>query len=285
TVLKTLTIVHTATGKKNYVCDMNPLLRQLEKFDEEIDVQEIEQLSVSREEDRIQFTYHNSTYLYEINEGKLTLLRKNNPTRTGETMSANGKYVAYVKDSNVFVRDVDTVEVIQLTTDGRRYDDYGSHAESNNLAVTQQQTKEELPPGIIWSPTSNKLLTYKLDQEQVEELHVIQSAREEGEPIRPRLFTYRYPFAGDCVPEAQLYMCDIEDETCDKVPVDPLFINFTPPFTSDYQKVLWSEDGKQLFVPWISRDFKQMKGIVVDTETLEARTIITEESDTFLFVD
>src|SRR5699024_5541212 len=136
-------------------CDMNPLLRQLEKFDEEIDVQEIEQLSVSREEDRIQFTYHNSTYLYEINEGKLTLLRKNNPTRTGETMSPNGKYVAYVKDSNVFVRNVDTGEVIQLTTDGTRYNDYGSHPESNNLAVTQQQTKEELPPGIIWSPTSN----------------------------------------------------------------------------------------------------------------------------------
>src|SRR5699024_1222354 len=53
TVLKTLTIVHTATGEKNYICDMHPLLRQLEKFDEEIDVQEIEHLSVRSEKESV----------------------------------------------------------------------------------------------------------------------------------------------------------------------------------------------------------------------------------------
>ncbi len=97
--------------------------------------------------------------------------------------SPNGKLLAFVRDWNLWVRDLATGKETQLTTDGTK--DYGYATQNagwihGNGAIVR------------WSPDSKKIATYRQDQREVGEMYTVDTR-----VGHPKLDAWKYPLPGD----------------------------------------------------------------------------------------
>ncbi|GED59496.1 DPP IV N-terminal domain-containing protein [Brevibacillus formosus] len=202
-----------------------------------------------------------------------------------ELPSPDGKWVAFVYDHNLYVRSLETGRRIRLTHDGKAYYDYGTQPECRLSTVAERLNDRKLPPVAIWSPDSKMLLTHRLDQRKVREMHLIQSVPK-GEEVRPVLHSYRYPLVGDQhVPLAELVICDLERRTTVWIESEPLLACPVSPLTPGMQMAGWSSDSKQIYIARMSRDARSVDFSVADACSGEVCTLLREQSDTFLNQD
>ncbi|HKU79689.1 MAG TPA: DPP IV N-terminal domain-containing protein, partial [Rhodanobacteraceae bacterium] len=97
--------------------------------------------------------------------------------------SPDDKSEAFVRDWNLWVRDVATGKETQLTTDGTK--DYGY--------ATQNAGWIHGSGAIVrWSPDSKKIATYRQDQREVGEMYTVDTR-----VGHPKLDAWKYPLPGD----------------------------------------------------------------------------------------
>ncbi|RPI27310.1 MAG: hypothetical protein EHM52_05835, partial [Actinomycetota bacterium] len=123
--------------------------------------------------------------------------------------SPDGRWAAFVKDHDLWLRALESGEERRLTTDGEPYWDYAGSPEGNMSAVSDKVYGLIHAPVAVWSPDSRRLLTHKLDQRGVPDTPMLWHAPPDG--ITPRLFTYRQNRPGDpVVVSSQLVVIDVE---------------------------------------------------------------------------
>lgn len=209
-----------------------------------------------------------------------------NKDESYDVISPNGKYSVCFDNYNLKLKNLSNNQEISITKDGFEYFDYGSIPGCNNGAVRTLVNDTKSEPGVIWSPDSKKILTYKLDQRDVNSLHVVQNVVNDEEDHRPRLYSYKYHLPNDeFVPLAYLCVYDLEKEELKMLDAEPLYINFGRPFDKYSKKVNWSKDSKSIYYVRLNRYFNEAKFNVIDVETNKCNTIIEESSKTFLFLD
>ncbi len=76
-------------------------------------------------------------------------------------------YAAYIKDHNLWVRDMTTGADKQLTTDGIK--DYG-YATDNAGWISSDR------PVLKWSPDSKKIATFQQDQRKTGDMYLVNTA-------------------------------------------------------------------------------------------------------------
>ena len=200
-----------------------------------------------------------------------------------ESLSPDGHWAAFTKDHNLFVRSTASGEEVQLTTDGIEDYDYGSRAGSDLSYVSDQIEHPKLPPLVLWSPDSKRLLTQHLDQRQVGKMYLLQSVPP-GDSVRPLLWTYRYPFPGDrAVPTVELNIFNIESRSRVDVAGGPLWVPFNTPLELD--SIWWSEDGSKLYFIDAERGMKSWKLRVADAPSGKARTIVEQSGPTYVEIN
>jgi dipeptidyl-peptidase-4 len=105
--------------------------------------------------------------------------------RPPETMSPDGTKGAFIRDWNLWVRDVATGRETQLTTDGVKEFGYAT-----DNAGWQNSDRAIL----VWSADSKKIATFQQDQRNVGEMYLVST-----KVGHPELRTYKYPLPGDTV--------------------------------------------------------------------------------------
>ena len=98
--------------------------------------------------------------------------------------SPDKKRTAFIRDYNLWVRDVATGKETQLTTDGVK--DFGYA--TDNAGWTAQRSRRSC----CWSPDSKKIATFQQDQRGVGEMYLV-----ETEVGHPKLQAWKYPLPGD----------------------------------------------------------------------------------------
>ena len=204
-------------------------------------------------------------------------LQELGPVEEGELRSPDGSMTTFVRDHDLYVKRMEGTEAKRLTADGEPFYDYASRPESYTQAVTDRLARTALEPLAAWSPDSSKLVTHRLDQRRVGELHLVQTALVDDSG-RPRLHSYRYALPGDAeVPTAMLAIFDAR--TGERIDVDyPLLpcVTFSP---FQYHKVWWSDDSLRVYFLDQPRDFKTLRLVEVDAVTGETRIVLEETSD------
>ena len=197
-----------------------------------------------------------------------------------ELRSPDGKWAAFVKEHNLFVKPLPEGEEIQLTTDGEPYFGYAEQTEGNTSFVSNKVAGKKLPPVAAWSSDSKKILTHKLDERKVKDLHLLQSAPPDGS-VRPVLHTYKYPFPGDAdLGLLKLVVLDIESKSQVVVEYEAEQVTFETPI--EVQKAWWSEDCQRVYYLYEERAAKAFRLIEADAATGKAREVIKEEGATFV---
>lgn len=192
-------------------------------------------------------------------------------------ISPDGKWVAFVRNHNLYVRSTENGREIQLTRDGEKNLSYATPLRSLPRMVQEETMDIDQPVQVEWGPDSKKLVTYRLDQHSAKKLAVVQSSPEEH--FWPRHYTYTYPLPGETgLPLAEPVIFDIETRSRTFVDASPNPLLYT----SGGPLLNWEDDGEHLYYRKFSRGYKQVRLIEVDATTGETRTIIEESAETYV---
>jgi dipeptidyl-peptidase 4 len=197
------------------------------------------------------------------------------PERQNEVLSPNKRWAAYVKDHNLYLRDVSTGTELQLTHDGVTAWDYATPLPSLRLMVDQGTEDVKQPAAVFWSPDSSKLVTYRLDSRnsgRFTSLQFVPPAQ-----LRPKAYTYVYPLPGEVLAKAEPIIFDVQSGK--RIDVQATSIEL--PF-QDGPEFEWFTDSKSFYYDDDERGYKAKELRVVDASTGEQKVLIREQSDSYV---
>ncbi len=190
--------------------------------------------------------------------------------------SPDGSYSLVVRDHDLYVVTAESGEERRLTDDGEPHHDYASHPEARLSTVTEKRAGIVLPPSALWSPDGKTLLTVRLDQRDVGEMHVLQTT-DLGDGARPVLHTFRMPIPGDDgVPWSELLLVDAESGTVRPVDTERVHTPFMA--LADLGQLWWNDDGSKAYLLRRPRGARSMRLEEIDASTGSARTLVAETS-------
>jgi len=188
-----------------------------------------------------------------------------------EVLSPDGKKVAYIKDYNLWVRDVESHKETQLTTDGIK--DFG-------YATDNAGWKHSDAAILRWSPDSKKIATFKQDQRNASDMYLVST--NVGEP---KLKAWKYPLPGDKeIAMIHRVIINVDGPKVINLQVapDPHRATLSDDISSSgtFDDVDWSPDASQLAFVSTSRDHKVEKVRIADAATGKVREVFEESVPT-----
>lgn len=193
--------------------------------------------------------------------------------------SPDGKWDAYCKDHDLYVRSTSNGEEVRLTSDGQDGFEYAKPLTSPIVAaglLAGEQAAPWLKPAIVWSKDSKKLLSYQIDSRGAGMCYLVQSVPLDGTK-RPKVFSYVYPLPGDeRLTTAQPVIIDIEKRSVVRIGIDPVELFY---YGAPHLWTRWVEgDRKSLVIMVRSRGSRELTFYNINVETGEARRFLTEEA-------
>jgi dipeptidyl aminopeptidase/acylaminoacyl peptidase len=187
-------------------------------------------------------------------------------------LSPDGKRTAYIKDFNLWVRDLETGKDTQLTKDGVK--DYGYA--TDNAGWTQSDRAI-----LAWSPDSKKIATFQQDQRKTSDMYLVETT-----VGKPKLKAWKYPLPGDAdVTMIERVIIDVDSARVVrlKMPPDQHRTTLCDDIScngGDFTDTEWSADSATLAFVSSSRDHKKANLRVVNPATGEIREVLEEVSPT-----
>jgi dipeptidyl aminopeptidase/acylaminoacyl peptidase len=189
-----------------------------------------------------------------------------------QELSPDGKQAAFLRDYNLWVRDVASGQDTQLTADGVK--DFG-YATDNAGWIHSDR------PILLWSPDSKKIATFQQDQRGVGEMYLVET--KVGHPV---LQAWKYPLPGDdVVTTIQRVVIDLNAHKVIRLQLPPdqhrtTLCDDVECRNSDWDDVEWSADATHLAFVSTSRDHKHEQLRVADAATGAVRDILEESAAT-----
>jgi len=191
------------------------------------------------------------------------------PGARAESLSPDGKRAAFIRNYNLWVRDLSTGRETQLTTDGQK--DFG-YATDNAGWIKSDR------PVVVWSPDSRKIATFQQDERAVGEMYLVNI-----KVGHPQLQAWKYPLPGDSV-IATIQRVVINVDT-------PRVIRFQMPPDAhrstlcdhvicrgtEWADVEWYPDASHVAFVSTSRDHKHEVFRVADAGTGTVRDVFRED--------
>jgi len=197
------------------------------------------------------------------------------PDQTPFVRSPDGAWEAFSHEHNLWLRNMEGGDSIQITTDGEDLWEYGVQAARPGqiIAGTAQR------PVLQWSPDSRRIAVQRMDERNVETLPLYSSTH-----TRPKGYTYPYPLPGDSIiPRFDIHIVDVEAKSNVKVQLDPQpYLTFTATEMSDstWVTVKWKEAGERLYFVHATRGAKSITLYEADLATGAATPIVGDTMDT-----
>ena len=181
--------------------------------------------------------------------------------RGGGAMSSDSKPVAispdgtrgvFIRDWNLWVRDMKSGQEKALTTDGARY--FGYATDNAGWSTSDRAM-------VSWSPDSKKIATQQQDERNVGEMYLVNTT-----VGHPTLRVSKFPLPGDPVMAMlQRVVIDVDTGKITRLQMEPDFHRATLGDDISMNDYNWSPDGSKLALASVSRDHKHVWLRVADT--------------------
>ena len=168
--------------------------------------------------------------------------------------SPDGRWEAFIKNYNVYIRTVDKKEEAALSSDGSEGDYYTFVS-------------------LAWSPDSQKLAAYRLRRGYHRTIHYVESSP--ADQLQPKHWSMEYAKPGDALDIEQPVLFQVE--TKKRIVVD----NTLFPNPYELSELVWRKDGRAFTFEYNERGHQVYRVIEVQAASGGARAIISEESPTF----
>jgi dipeptidyl-peptidase 4 len=198
------------------------------------------------------------------------------PMNDNSDNSPDGKWVAFVRDDNLWLRDRASNKEIQLSRDGTVNNTY--HPDhSRDRGIELAYTKPDPPPWrpqVYWSPDSRHVVAMKTHRVPEHLVYEVQSSPPGQE--QPRLISYPYFKAGDPIPTKIPHLFDVSSQK--EIPVESAL--FPTPW--DISDIRWSPDSSRFTFQYVQRGYQIVRIIGVEAACGQAMPVVDEQSKTFI---
>jgi len=232
---------------------------------------------------RIEFRFRDKYYTYNNSLNILDTLPDPYEPLPTESLSPNAKFVAFVKDYNLFIKEVATNQEIQLTYDGKKHFAYATTTESNLHYISDIRSNQPVLPVLEWSPDSRMILTHQLDERMVASTYLLQMV-DTDESLRPILYSYKYPVPGDSIiPLAQPIVIDIEKKRIIKLDIPPFIATAATPLEAGNKRIWWSNSGDFIEALWQDRCWNEIQYYLITPNDGSSELLISETDTSLVF--
>jgi dipeptidyl-peptidase 4 len=179
--------------------------------------------------------------------------------------SPDGSRVAYVRENNVYVQDVESLRITPLTTDG-------SARLINGTADWVNEEELSIRDGYRWSPDGKSIALWRFDTTGVQDFHLLDNAH----GTYPRLITFAYPKVGTTNSASHIGVVDATGGAVRvlDLPGDPRE-HYLP-------QMEWFPEGGALLIQQMNRLQNCNRVMKWDAKTGAISTLFTETDDTWL---
>jgi len=214
----------------------------------------------------VELIYRHSTretnYIWDFKNQSLSLLSQGAKQRYA-TFSPLGYKVAFVRENDLWVKDVNSIEEIQITNDGKL----------NQIinGATDWVYEEEFgfDKAFFWSSDGSKIAFYRFDETNVKEFTMAKYGS-----LYPYDYKFKYPKAGEENAKVGIYIYDLETGKTKKVDLGDGF-EYIP-------RIKWTKDPNMLTIQKMNRHQNELELIAADASTGKTTVIIKEKRDTYL---
>jgi len=226
------------------------------------------------------FSAMNKTWEYDLKSCSISEASNSSKASPGEMLSPDGTMAAFVRDHNLWIRNVSSGDKYPLTSDGSENYAYARRSDTVLHPVSSSRLNQTPEPYAVWSPDSSRIATFKVDQRNVTPLCLLQYVP--GNDSRPRPWTYRSAMPGDeYIPMYEPVVVDVRENKTIPVSYEPQPEVSLMDTDADVFH-WWSDDGKTLFSLYATRGEKELRLLKIDTDTGSADQILEESGHTYV---
>ncbi len=202
-------------------------------------------------------------YVYDFQSGALT--RVSGEKIQEPTLSPAGDHVAYVKDNNLYVLDLASGDLNQVTSDG------ASNAIINGVTDWVYEEEFSFVRAFDWNADGDKIAFLRFDEREVPEF----SMDVYGQGLYPEPYEFKYPKAGEANARVSLHIHDLRSGSTREVSLgDPYYI----------PRIKWMNHPEHLSVQTLNRHQDRLVLHRVDASTLQVGTLLEETDNAYVDV-
>ena len=206
-------------------------------------------------------SYTASFFVYDINNKVLAPLSENGDQRLA-TFSPDATKVAFMRDNNLFIKDLKTNEEIQFTHDGE-----WNHV-INGAPDWVYEEEFGFAQGFYWSPDSKKIAYYRFDESEVKEFNMQMT-----EGLYMQDYKFKYPKAGEDNSIVEVYVYDLASGETKKMDTGEETDIYLP-------RIKWTQDPNVLAIQRLNRHQNHLEILAANATTGET-TVFYDETNPY----
>jgi dipeptidyl-peptidase-4 len=234
---------------------------------------EYESFEFSPEEDKLLFVtetediYRHSSksnfYIYSLTNKTLKALSPHGKQRLA-TFSPDGTKIAFVRDNNLFITNLDDMSEKQITNDG----EYEHIINGTTDWVYEEEFS--FTQAFYWSPDGRYIAFYKFDESKVKEFWLTYYG-----DLYPRHEKYKYPKAGEDNSLVTIHTYDLTTGTTQTMNTGSETDIYIP-------RIKWTYESDKLVIFWMNRLQNELKFLQANPATGETKTIYSQTNKYFI---
>ena len=205
------------------------------------------------------------TYVYDIAAKKSTLVDAEKILHA--TISPDGKQVAFVKNNNLFVKNIASNKTIQITTDGK-----WNYIINGNCDWVYEE-EFGFSKAFEWSKNSNYIAFYRFDESKVKSYTFTQY-----DSLYPTQYTYKYPKAGEANSAIDIVIYNTLTGKKTLVDIGKEKDIYIP-------RIKWIANSNKLCVYWLNRLQNNLRLLQADAATGTTATFYEEKNDKYISIN
>jgi dipeptidyl-peptidase-4 len=215
----------------------------------------------------VESIYRRSTkgifYVVDIASGQKQQLM-NGEKISYATLSPNNDQVAFVKENNLYVVDLASNKLTQITGDGEW------NKIINGAADWVYEEEFSMAQAFKWSPDGKKIAFIRFDETQVPEFNM-----QLWGSLYPQDYKFKYPKAGEKNSFVSIHVYDVNSGKTQKVDSGTETDIYLP-------RIYWTQDANQLAFIRLNRLQNQLDLLHADASTGTSKLILSEASKTYV---
>mgnify|MGYP002402728671 FL=1 len=207
-------------------------------------------------------------WVFDKASGKLNRLGRTRPASSlmFAKFSPDGKRVAYVSEYNIYVEDLASGQIKQLTFNGNRKLINGTF----DWAYEEEFSCRD---GFRWSPDSRQIAYWQIDARGTKDYLMVNNT----DSIYPFAVPVEYPIAGERPSPFRIGVVDISSArtTWMQIPTDTVWQTYLP-------RMEWAPDGKELIMQQLNRKQNKSNILLCNVQTGKSQVIYTEQDSAWI---